>query len=252
MRFRFKAFSVHLFASACALGLVLGALYAGWYHWPGWYLTGALHVAGILLLVDLALGPTITLIIANPRKPRRTLARDISIIVIVQLAALVYGASALWRGRPLYYTFSGDRLEMAQASDLDPDELARARRENPAFAPHWYSVVRWVWAPLPDDPKESTRIIQSAILSGKDVIDMPRYFKPWSAGLPKLRSQLQPVDDMKQLSPSQKRTTAARMRSRGLAPGEHNALLMWGLESRRLVAVFDLRTLAIKAILSPD
>lgn len=252
MRFRVTAFALHLLASTCVLTLVLGTLYGGWYRWPGWYLTGVLRVLLILLIVDLALGPIVTLIIANPRKPRRELTRDISIIVIVQLMALVYGTSTLWRGRPLYYTFSGDRLEMAQASALEPDELARARRENPAFAPHWYSVVRWVWAPLPDDPRESTRIIQSAILSGKDVIDMPRYFRPWSAGLPQLRGQLQAVGDMKQLSPSQKQTAAARMRWRGLAPGEHNALLMWGVDSRRLVAVFDLRTLAIKAILSPD
>lgn len=252
MRFRLRAFGLHLFASACALSLILGALYAGWYRWPGWYLTGVLQVLLILLFVDLALGPTVTLIIANPRKPRRELARDISIIVIVQLAALVYGASTLWRGRPLYYTFSADRLEMVQASDLELDELALARRDNPAFAPHWYSAVRWVWAPLPEDPAEANKIMQSSIFGGRDVVDMPRYFKPWSAGLTALRSQLKTVGEMKQLSPSQQRTAAARMRSRGLAPLERNALVMWGVNGRRLVAVFDLRSLAIEAILSPD
>jgi hypothetical protein len=252
MRFRLTAFGLHLLASACALGLILGALYAGWYRWPGWYLTGVLHVLLILLIVDLALGPTVTLIIANPRKPRRELARDISIIVIVQLAALVYGVSTLWRGRPLYYTFSADRLEMVAASDLDPTELALAAHDNPALAPHWYTPLRWVWAPLPDDPKEANRIMQSAIFGGRDVIDMPRYFKPWSAGLPQLRSQLTSVGEMKALSPSQQKAAAARMRSRGLATGERNALVMWGVNGRRLVAVFDTRTLAIRTILSPD
>ena len=252
MRFRLTAFGLHLLASACALGLTLGALYAGWYRWPGWYLTGVLHVALILLSVDLALGPTVTLIIANPRKPRRELARDISIIVIVQLAALVYGAATLWRGRPLYYTFSADRLEMVQASNFAPDELALARRDNPALAPHWYSLARWVWAPLPDDPKEANRIMQSAIFGGRDVIDMPRYFKPWSAGLPQLRAQLASVGEMKALSPSQQRTAAARLRSRGIDPAQHNALLMWGVHGRRLVAVFDTRTLAIRTLLCGD
>ena len=45
MRFRVKAFSLHLTGSACVLILVLGALYFGWYRWPGWYLAQALHVA---------------------------------------------------------------------------------------------------------------------------------------------------------------------------------------------------------------
>lgn len=252
MRFRLKAFAVHISGSACALGLVLGALYAGWYHWPGWYLTGVLHVLLILLIVDLALGPTITLIIANPRKPRRELARDVSIIVTVQLAALVYGASTLWRGRPLYYTFSADRLEMVQASNLESDELARALRDNPALAPHWYSPLRWVWAPLPEDATEASKIVQSSILGGKDVIDMPRYFKPWAAGLPQLRARLVAVGEMKQLSPSQQKTAAARMRARGLVPAERNALVMWGANGRRLVAVFDTGTLAIRKLICPD
>ena len=80
MRFRLKAFGLHLTGSACALTLVLGGLYLGWYRWPGWYLTGVLHVLVIVGIVDLGLGPTLTLIIANPRKPRLALARDIAII----------------------------------------------------------------------------------------------------------------------------------------------------------------------------
>jgi hypothetical protein len=252
MRFRLTAFGLHLLGSACALTLVLGVLYAGWYRWPGWYLTGVLHVLLILLSVDLALGPIVTLIIANPRKPRRELARDVSIIVIVQIAALVYGASALWRGRPLYYTFSNDRLEMVQASDLEPDELALARRDNPALAPHWYSPRRWVWAPLPENAAEAAKIMTSSIFGGRDVIDMPRYFKPWSAGLPQLRTQLVAVGQMKQLSPVQQKTAAARMVARGLSPAEHNALVMWGVNGRRLVAVFDTQTLAIRNFISPD
>src|SRR6516162_6518077 len=109
MRFRLAAFALHLLGSAGALTLVLGALYFGWYRWPAWYLVSVLHVVGIVVLVDLVIGPTLTLSVANPRKARRVFARDVAIIVTVQLAALVYGAVTLWNGRPLYYTFSVDR-----------------------------------------------------------------------------------------------------------------------------------------------
>ncbi|GAC1457870.1 MAG: hypothetical protein PVSMB6_16570 [Steroidobacteraceae bacterium] len=254
MRFRLQAFGLHLTASAGALTIVLGALYLGWYRWPGWYLTGGLHVLLIVAVVDLALGPTLTLIIANPGKPRRALARDITVIVAVQVVALGYGAATLWQGRPLYYTFSADRLEMAQASDLAAGEIALAQRQNPAFAPHWYSLPRWVWAPLPDNPEDAGKIVSSAVFGGgPDVIDMPRYFRPWSAGLPKLRGQLTRVEDCKYLSKSQKQSLSTRMRARGLAPDEPNTLIMWGEGGvRRLVAVFDPATVQIKAILSPD
>src|SRR5262249_37848001 len=187
MRFRLKVFSLHLLGSACALTLVLGGLWLGWYRWPGWYLSSVLLVVGIVVLVDLVVGPTLTLIVSNPRKPRRTLARDIALIVTVQLAALVYGTVTLWSGRPLYYTFSVSSLDCVQASDIEKDEIALALRQNPTLAPHWYSLPRWVWAPLPDNPDEAVGIVKEATLgSGKDVVDMPRYFKPWAQGLPAL------------------------------------------------------------------
>ena len=126
MQFRLKAFGLHLLGSATALTLILGGLYLGWYSWPGWYLTGVMHVLVIVGIVDLALGPTLTLIVANPRKPRRELARDIGIIVTVQMAALAYGTATLWQGRPLYYAFSVNSLDMVQASDIQKPEVAFA------------------------------------------------------------------------------------------------------------------------------
>lgn len=252
MKFRLKAFSLHLLGSASALSVVLGGLGLGWYRWPGWYLSGGLHIVGIVVLVDVVLGPTLTLIIANPYKPVRMLARDIGMIVIVQLVALFYGATTLWSGRPLYYTFSSNRLEFVQASDIDREQTALARRQNPALAPHWYSLPRWVWAPLPDDPQEAMKIVESTSFGGgKDVIDMPRYFKPWSQGLPKLRNQLARLDDIVYLSKAEKQSLRKRLSEQGLAPDQRTALIMWG-NSRRLLVVFDPGTLAIRAMLTPD
>jgi hypothetical protein len=251
MQFRFKTFGLHLLGSASALTLVLGALYLGWYRWPGWYLSEVLHVVGIVVLVDLVLGPTLTLIVANPGKARPVLARDIAIIVTVQLAALVYGAVTLWAGRPLYYTFSVDRLEFVQASDLDREEIAMALRQNPSLAPHWYSRPRWVWVPLPEDAAEAAKIIGGTLFGNKDVIDMPRYFKPWEAGLPKLRDELTRLVDIKYFSEPEKQSLRTRLARLGLPTDERNALVMWG-PSRRVLAVFDPATLHLKALLRAD
>ena len=248
MKFRLTAFGLHLAGSACALSLVLGGLYLGWYRWPGWYLTSAAHVVGIVALVDVVLGPTLTLVIANPRKPRRELVRDIAIIVTVQLLALVYGATTLWRGRPLYYTFSVDRLELVQASDIEADEVALAQRQNPQLAPYWHSRPRWIWAPLPENADEATRIVQGAVFGGKDVIEMPRYFRPWEQGVTKLRKQLSTLADIKDLTPAARQSVRAPLAGLNVAPTERNCLLLWG-GSRRVLAVFDPDTLRIRAIL---
>jgi hypothetical protein len=251
MRFRLKAFGMHLLGSACALTLVLGALYFGWYRWPGWYLSSALHIVGIVLLVDLVLGPTLTFIVANASKSRRALARDIGMIVTVQLAALVYGAHTLWSGRPLYYAFSVNCLELVQASDIDSDERVLAHQQNPSFAPHWWSLPRWIWAPLPESKEERSKIVGGTLFGGKDVIEMPRYFKSWDQGLPNLRQELRPIKDLIYLSRQERNEVAAHMSQQGYPPDARNVLIMWG-GSRRLVAVFDPTTLRLKALFEPE
>jgi hypothetical protein len=127
MRFRLKAFALHFLSSATILILILGSLYFGWYRWPGWYLTDVTRVVLVMICVDVVLGPTLTLIIADQGKPRRELVRDIGIIVAVQLCALTYGTVSLWNGRPLYYAFSENVLQLVQAYDIDADEAQLGR-----------------------------------------------------------------------------------------------------------------------------
>jgi hypothetical protein len=251
MRFRLTAFGLHLLGSATALTLILGGLYLGWYRWPGWYLTGVLHVVAILAAVDLVLGPSLTAIIANPKKPRRELARDIGIIVAVQVIALGYGALTLWRGRPLYYTYSINRLELVQASDVPADEARRARAESPDLAPYWYSRPRWIWAPLPADGDLAAKIAQQAVMGGADVIDMPRYFKPWSQGATQLGPQLAALQKIRELDRHERARLDTRMRELGLDPAKPNAMLLWSAD-RRVLVVFDPTTLTRRAILEPD
>src|SRR5271168_3697202 len=152
MSFRFRAFAWHLVVSASALTLTLGLLYLGWYHWPGWYLADMPAVLAIMVGVDVVLGPLLTFIIADPAKARRVLARDLGCIVLVQLIAFTYGTITLWNGRPLYYAFSVNCLSVVQAQDLERDGEGSA--PNSELAPHWYSLPRWIWAPLPDDSEK--------------------------------------------------------------------------------------------------
>lgn len=250
MRFRLKAFALHLTASACVLAVALGALYFGWYRWPGWYLTGMFHLAAILASVDVTLGPLITLLIANPRKPRQELARDISIIAAVQLIALGYGVNTLWQGRPLYYTFSGNLLETVQASAITPDEARLGRQTNPDLAPHWYSAPKWVWVPLTDDAKAAEAEAKKTSPDA-DITRLPRFFRHWSEGLPELRTKLARVDELFQYTPEEKRTLKRRMSEKGLSGDQPVAMMLTGAHLP-LLAVFDPKTARMQALLRAD
>jgi hypothetical protein len=247
MHFRLKAFALHLLSSATVLTLMLGALYLGWYRWPGWYLTDVTRVVLVMVAVDVVLGPTLTLIIANQRKSRRELTRDIGIVVALQLCALTYGSVQLWNGRPLYYAFSENVLQLVQAYDIDASEAKLGREQNPALAPHWYSLPRWIWAPLPQDPAERERIFTSAISGGDDVISMPRYFKRWEEGLPSLRGQLKKVDDVAYFAKSEKKKLKDEMKAAGMADDQLDAIPLTG-RGHPLLAVIDPASLKITAL----
>jgi hypothetical protein len=247
MRFRLKLFSLHLLSSATVLTLVLGSLYLGWYRWPGWYLTDVTRVIVVMVCVDVVLGPTLTFIIANQKKLRRELTRDIGIIVAIQLCALTYGSVQLWNGRPLYYAFSENVLQLVQAYDIDPSEAKLGREQNPELAPHWYSLPRWIWAPLPQDPDERKKIFGAAISGGDDVISMPRYFKRWEEGLPSLRSQLKKVDNVAYFAKSQKKKLKDKIRAAGMADDQPDTMPLTG-RGHPLLAVIDPASLKIAAV----
>jgi hypothetical protein len=247
MHFRLKAFSLHLLSSATVLTLILGSLYFGWYRWPGWYLTDVTTVVLVMVCVDVVLGPTLTLIIANQKKSRRELARDIGIIVVVQLCALTYGSMSLWSGRPLYYAFSENVLQLVQAYDINANEARLGREQKPALAPHWYSLPRWIWAPLPQDPDERDKLVEAAVSGGDDVISMPRYFKPWEEGTPSLRGQLKNVGDVAYFAKSEKKKLKEKMKAAGLPDDQSNAIPLTG-RGHPLLAVFDPTSLKIIAV----
>jgi hypothetical protein len=251
MKFRFKAFYLHLLASATALTLILGSLYLGWYRWPGWYLANATQVVLVMICVDVVLGPTLTFIIANKNKSRRELTRDIGVIVVVQLCALIYGSVSLWNGRPLYYAFSENVLQLVQAYDVEAAESDIGRRQNPGLAPHWYSLPRWIWAPLPQDAEVRNKIVSSATSGGSDVIAMPRYFKPWEDGLPSLRNQLKKVDDAAYFGKKDKQKLKEKIKVAGLSDDQLNSMPLTG-RGHPLLAVFDPVTLKITRTFKAD
>ncbi len=235
-------------ASFIVLTLTLGSLYWGWYHWPGWYLADCVQVTAALTGVDVVVGPLLTFVIASPKKSRRELIRDLGVIAVLQLGALGYGTYQLWNGRPLYYAFSEDVLQLVQAYDFEAAELLWAKQAKLPLAPHWYSLPRWIWAPLPDDPAESQKIVNATISGGSDVIAMPRYFKPWDSGLPMLRAQLKPVDSIKYFTAGDKKLFKIRMQAEGIPSDQANAMALLG-RALPLLVIFDPTTLSIRAII---
>ncbi|MBK8337451.1 MAG: hypothetical protein IPL03_13130 [Sterolibacteriaceae bacterium] len=214
-------------------------------------MVGALPVAVIMVMVDVGLGPLATLVIANPNKPRVEFRRDLAVILADPVAGARLRHADLWKGRPLYYTFSVDRLELVAASDIDEQDMEAARKDNPAFVPGPFAAPLWVWAPLPENEDERKRIVESAVFAtGKDVVQMPRYFKPYEQAHSAIRSQLKPIDEVRGLTMAEKKLLTPQVAEIG--PADKVGAILFDGPSKSAVAVLDRDTLDIKAVLKRE
>lgn len=100
---RYQAFTFHMAISLIIFFALLICITQYWY--PGiLFDTGnGWKAIGIIIGVDLILGPLLTLIIFNPKK--KSIKFDLSVIALVQTAALVYGSWTIHQSRPIALAF---------------------------------------------------------------------------------------------------------------------------------------------------
>jgi hypothetical protein len=180
IKFRLRAAAIHLAISASlAVALVL-LITTVWYPSPLFELAKGRDIFLILISCDITLGPVMTLIIFNLRKPRAELVRDLAIIATVQLAAMIYGVSTLLQGRPAYIVYNSGQFNVPLANEIvdgKADAKAGATADETAPAP-WFGP-KLVGAKLPSDVEENNRLLFSAVSGRGDVFQMPRYFVPY-------------------------------------------------------------------------
>ena len=171
---RWTAFGLHFAISALIAATVVGLVMWLWYPGPYFSAMGGETLLRLLIGVDVALGPFITLIIFDTKKPR--LRQDLAVIAALQVAALAYGSYVMFEARPVYNVFVKDRFETVAANTVDRGSLGKAPaafRELPLDGP------KIVAAMLPTNPDESVRITMSAMNGGPDVAQLPHLYEPY-------------------------------------------------------------------------
>lgn len=133
LKFRLKAFAYHLLASVVVAIISLYVVFMLWHPAPLAQAVGVTLVFVMMLGIDMILGPLLTLLIAKPGK--KSLKFDMAVIIILQLAAFVYGMYNIATSRPVYIAFDSSRFEVVQANEIPKESL------NEAEAP--YSTLGW-------------------------------------------------------------------------------------------------------------
>lgn len=98
---KLKASGIHLGLSLLIFFILLGISMVYWY--PGNLFTadGGWQGLRIVVLVDVVLGPLLTFMVFNPTKKVKESVIDLSVIALIQLAALGYGVHTTYTQHPV-------------------------------------------------------------------------------------------------------------------------------------------------------
>ena len=175
---RSKAAALHLLGCLVIAALVGALILLVWYPWPYRVISGGESLLLLVLGVDVVMGPLITFAIFDARKPTRELARDLTIVVALQLAALGYGLHTVWVARPVVLAFEGERFRVSTAVEIVEAELPKAPAGLQRLS--WTGPVTVDTAAVPKGGEEQLQTILMG-LGGADLGMRPSFWRPWTA-----------------------------------------------------------------------
>ena len=126
---KLKATSIHLFISLNILLFILYLILFHWYPEPFFTAQGGWQGIRLMAFVQLVLGPSLTFIVFDHLKQRKVIISDLSIIAVVQAAALIWGGYQVYTQRPIAMVFWHDAFYTVTSDDYTEQGI-----DNPDFS----------------------------------------------------------------------------------------------------------------------
>ena len=189
---RFSRGGMHLLFSMLVAVVVALWVFGVWYPAPFRDLSGGLHLFGILIAVDLVLGPLATTVVSKPGKSLREWRMDVALIVLLQFAALGYGVWTMYQARPVYLAFEIDRLRVVNAVDVAQERLPMAPanfQKLPMTGPGLVAVRPFA------NPAESAEATMAA-LQGIELGFRPDFWMPYDQARTDILKAAKPLSEL--------------------------------------------------------
>jgi hypothetical protein len=171
-----KAAAAHFVVSAVVVLLAALLVFGLWF--PGAYkdIASGTELFLLIMAVDIVCGPLLTLVLFDAKKSYSELFIDLSIVGILQLAALVYGLWTVWQVRPLYLPHEFDRFKVVALYDL---RGANTNQLPTWLQPSFFKGPIPVSIREPKNPEEKNKVLFEALNGGADYGDRPDFYLPF-------------------------------------------------------------------------
>lgn len=195
IRAAIKAALFHFLGSVLVAMMAAVLVFLVWYPHPYGLLSGGLNLFLILVAVDVVCGPLLTLVLFNPRKPRREIITDMSLVILIQLAALIYGMSTVYQARPLYLVHEVDRFRVISLPDYNGEDVKEVLEElGPELRPRWTGGPRVVGIRTPENGEQRKEVMLDALTGGRDYSQRPEFYIPYDADYqPRVLARAKPL-----------------------------------------------------------
>ena len=222
---RFSAAGIHLGLSALIFVVLAYWVLFVWY--PGMFFEtdGGWRGMRIILFVDLVLGPALTLVVFDIKKPE--LKRDLAVIGFIQFSSLFAGTYVVYFERPISVVYDDTRFYVMSAGSYED-----MGREAPDLNPFPGTYPKWVMLDLPDDPEAESKARAKAMSNAGLVIGDADLYIPFNANDPRFSEATDTLEKIQ-----------AKTRSKAV-------LDTWLTEQNRTVADFNFYTFSSRYVYS--
>ena len=232
------AFTIHLGLSLCAVGTLAALMLMWWYPPPFFMFDGGWQVLRLIVLVDVVVGPLLTLIVFD--RGKKELRRDLAIIALLQALAFAYGAWVMVAYRPAFIVYAEKTFYSIHWRDIrraTPDMAVPEAIAAGARAP--VPVV----AQLPVDRQERKRLFDIMASGGPSITHHGAlYRKLDTVNFDRIARDSANIDDMARGNPE---IAAELARVRAAHPQRKLVFIPLDCRYALIMLVFDRDSMAI-------
>lgn len=216
----------HFFFSVLVAALVALIVFQIWFPYPFREMAGGKELFWLIVSVDIVCGPLLSFVLFNPAKPRKELLLDLSLVIVIQLAALCYGLFNLYIARPVALVFEVDRFRAVVMADIQESDRLESQKQNieiPAWGIETFGIRK---------PKNSDEALESINLGlqGIEPSMRPQWWTTYASHTPDVLKRGQAVVALKAKYPQSKEEIDQVIQKAGL---KEDQLLWLPLVSRR-------------------
>ncbi len=238
---RLKFFFGHLLSSCLVALLVVGLVFFIWYPSPLATAVGVTYIFLMLLVIDVILGPLLGLLVYKEGK--KTLKFDLSVIIIIQIAALCYGVYSIEQGRPAWLVFHADRFELVRKNDLILENIDQAQ---PQFQHVSWTGPQFAAVKLAESPQQRQNDMFNEVLGGVSLAQQPARYIELTQAKTQIQQRALPLNELEQYNPKidAEKISAKYPKANAWVPLKANTVDMVVLvnkETAEVIKIVDLR-----------